>query len=413
MGHPHGEGYKMKTGPRFRQAFVAAHSPAKAGHPGKAALGHPAARQQHKAILGGRQLDDFQPGGVFRGIRSGLSRCSPGPQIRQNVRRDAMKEKLCKAGQGMMCVVLLLTLLACQGQATSTPTVRIEGHSQELLPGERILLDAVISPPGVKGPITYKWSVTGGSLSKDDTPTVQFTAPDSAGEVVVDVVVTIGETSFPIKETFQVVRPVTPTQPPTETPTEAPTATLTQAPTRTPTQEPTATPTQPPTEIPTREPTATPTQPPTKIPKPSPVPTKPTCEGSTSAALNSQMWEANGQGNYEKALACIDEVERIWGDEARKQQARKAQSGCEYAPDPKDQAAFSRFWADYYALNDVGVSLFMRGEILRKQQKCSAARAAYQATIDQYSCAYALNQEQTAFWRVADGARGGLNSPCP
>jgi len=71
------------------------------------------------------------------------------------------------------------------------------------------------------------------------------------------------------------------------------------------------------------------------------------------------------------------------------------------------------FLKEWHALNDVGVSLFMRGEILRKQQKCSAAKAAYQATIDQYSCAYALNQEQTAFWRVTDGARGGLNSPCP
>jgi Carbohydrate binding domain (family 11) len=173
-----------------------------------------------------------------------------------------MKEKLCKAGQGMICVVLLLTLLACQGQATSTPTVEIEGHSQELLPGERILLDAVISPPGVKGPITYKWSVTGGSLSKDDTPTVQFTAPDSAGEVAVDVVVTIGETSFPIKETFQVVPPVTPTQPPTETPA----------------QEPTATPTLPPTQMPTEEPTTTtstsmPTSMLTPIPPLTPFPT--------------------------------------------------------------------------------------------------------------------------------------------
>jgi len=125
------------------------------------------------------------------------------------------------------------------------------------------------------------------------------------------------------------------------------------------------------------------------------------------------MWDAYARGDYAKALACTLQVELRWGGAAIEQQARKAQSGCEYTPDPKDQAAFDRFWADYYALNDVGVSLFMRGEILRKQQKCSAAKAAYQATIDQYSCAYALNQEQTAFWRVTDGARGGLNSPCP
>lgn len=159
-----------------------------------------------------------------------------------------MKEKSCKAGQLVLCLVLLLTLVACQGQTPiPTPAVIVEaGHSPELAPGESIILDAIISPTNVKGAREYRWSATAGTLSKDDTPSVEFTAPDRAGEVAITVEVTIGETNLTGRKRFQVVRP-------TGTPTEGPSATPTKTPTETPTTSPTATPTKTLTATPTPE----------------------------------------------------------------------------------------------------------------------------------------------------------------
>ncbi len=45
---------------------------AEASHPSKAALDHPAARQQDKAMLGSRQLGDFKTNTMLCGIRCGL-----------------------------------------------------------------------------------------------------------------------------------------------------------------------------------------------------------------------------------------------------------------------------------------------------------------------------------------------------
>jgi hypothetical protein len=316
-----------------------------------------------------------------------------------------MKERLYKARQMAICLVLLLTLVACASEPTPTVEIGVD-HSPELEFGESVILEAVISPSQVAGPVEYKWSATAGSLSKDDAPTVEFTAPDRAGEVAITVVVTIGETNLTVSRRFQVIPPEKPTETPTEIPTEEPT---TQ-----PTKMPTATPTKLPTEVPTEEPTAVLVESPTETPTESPpMPSQPTCEGNTSEELVSQMWEAYDAGNYEKALICIQEVELRWAGTAKTQQASKMGSDCAYTPDPDDQAAVDGFWAEYWALNDVGVSVFMRGEILREQGQCAAAREAYQTVIDEYSCAYAWDPSGPFFWSVVEGARVGLGRECP
>lgn len=144
-----------------------------------------------------------------------------------------------------------------------------------------------------------------------------------------------------------------------------------------------------------------------------PEPTQPTCRGSTSQELTDQMWEAYLQGDYEKALVCTSELERRWNLEAREQQAKKAQADCDYTPDPSNEAEVESFWEDYWALNDVAVGVFVRGEILREQGQCAEARAAYKVVVDEYPCAYALDETGQAFWRVADAAQIGYDGDCP
>ena len=72
MRHQHGKGYEMQSDKRLCQSFVVAHQAAKARHPGEAALDYPTTRQQHKATLGRRQLDDFQADTVGLGSSSRL-----------------------------------------------------------------------------------------------------------------------------------------------------------------------------------------------------------------------------------------------------------------------------------------------------------------------------------------------------
>lgn len=221
--------------------------------------------------------------------------------------------------------------------------------------------------------LQFEWTVSKGSLSSTTAPSLIYTAPDSPGLDTVTVEVTSKGGSTVRSITFQVVIPPTPT--------------LTATPTATPTE------TQPPPPLTT---------------------TPPPCEGDTSEDLTAQMFEAYDQGNYEKALVCTYELERRWTIQAKEQQAEKEQSDCEYTPDPNNKPEFDRFWADYWALNDVAIGWFVRGEIFRKQGKCPEAREAYTVVIEEYACAYACDSAScNSFWNVAGGARDALSEQCP
>ncbi len=65
----------MQADERFGQPLVIAGQASKARHPGEAAFHDPAAGQQHKAALGGRQFDDLQANPVGLGLRGWLVAC--------------------------------------------------------------------------------------------------------------------------------------------------------------------------------------------------------------------------------------------------------------------------------------------------------------------------------------------------
>jgi hypothetical protein len=59
--HQTGEGEEMESSKSSSESFVIASQAAEARRPGKTALDHPAARQQHKAALGSHQPSDPGP----------------------------------------------------------------------------------------------------------------------------------------------------------------------------------------------------------------------------------------------------------------------------------------------------------------------------------------------------------------
>lgn len=73
--HQAGKGDVVQAGIDFGETLVIACQAPEAGHPSNAALDHPAPRQQDKAALGLRELDDFQ--GDSLGL-SGLGRSCAG-----------------------------------------------------------------------------------------------------------------------------------------------------------------------------------------------------------------------------------------------------------------------------------------------------------------------------------------------
>lgn len=82
---------------------------------------------------------------------------------------------------------------------------------------------------------------------------------------------------------------------------------------------------------------------------------------------------------------------------------------CKSPPDPKDEAAKNAFWGEAWALNDIGVLWFLRGEAYYGLQDWPKAREAYQTVIDDYSCAYAWDPRGW-FWEVEKAARERLDA---
>ena len=73
--HEHGEDDEVQASPGLGQALIAACQPPEAFEPAEAALNHPAAGQQHEALLRPGQLDDLQRKAVLTcGVRSRVAR---------------------------------------------------------------------------------------------------------------------------------------------------------------------------------------------------------------------------------------------------------------------------------------------------------------------------------------------------
>lgn len=118
----------------------------------------------------------------------------------------------------------------------------------------------------------------------------------------------------------------------------------------------------------------------------------------SSETLTTKAWEAYGSRNYDDALAYIGKTVELYEVEAKAMQAALKELP---RREPKEET-FKR-----WALNDVGTSLFIKGEILLKQGNKKAAKEAFDTLVKEYPFAQAWDKKGW-FWKPADAAKKKL-----
>lgn len=115
----------------------------------------------------------------------------------------------------------------------------------------------------------------------------------------------------------------------------------------------------------------------------------------SSSTLTVKAWNAMGQQQFDDALAYVAKCEELYGAEAKKMQAAMT----DYAPtEPKEEA--SKFWA----LNDVGTCMFIKGEVLIKKGDKKGALEAFNKLVKEYKYAQCWDPKGW-FWKPAEAAK--------
>jgi len=113
----------------------------------------------------------------------------------------------------------------------------------------------------------------------------------------------------------------------------------------------------------------------------------------TSESLTTKAWVALKEDKLDEVLAYVGKTLELYEAKAKEMQA----SLKEYPWESKDKI-FS-FWA----LNDVGTSLFIRGEAFKKAGKIKEAKESYKKLVDEFSYAQSWDP-QGWFWKPSEAA---------
>ncbi|MGE0268529.1 MAG: tetratricopeptide repeat protein [Candidatus Omnitrophota bacterium] len=117
----------------------------------------------------------------------------------------------------------------------------------------------------------------------------------------------------------------------------------------------------------------------------------------TSSFLTTQAWKSLSSNEKDSVMIYTDKVLELYGEKAVEMQ----NSLTEYAWESKDKI-FS-----YWALNDVGTALFIRGEAYKKAGDPQKARAAYKKLVDDFYYAQCWDPNGW-FWKPAEAAQQAL-----
>ena len=118
----------------------------------------------------------------------------------------------------------------------------------------------------------------------------------------------------------------------------------------------------------------------------------------TSSFLTTQAWKALGSDDADAVNVYTDKVIQLYDDKAKAMQ----ESMTEYAWESKDDI-FSK-----WALNDVGTSLFIKGEAYKKAGDFKKAKEAYTKLVDNYFYAQCWDPNGW-FWKPAEAAQQSLD----
>jgi tetratricopeptide (TPR) repeat protein len=115
----------------------------------------------------------------------------------------------------------------------------------------------------------------------------------------------------------------------------------------------------------------------------------------SSKELTIRAWEALAAKDYETAIFYADRCIEQYQEEAAQQQA----SLKDFPARGKEE----QFWA----LNDVGASLFIKGEVFMKQKRWNEAREVFNKIINDYSFSQCWDPRGW-FWKVAEISKVNL-----
>jgi tetratricopeptide (TPR) repeat protein len=111
----------------------------------------------------------------------------------------------------------------------------------------------------------------------------------------------------------------------------------------------------------------------------------------SSKTLTGKAWDALKAKDANAVVAYVDECVKNFKTKALEQQASLTDF-------PPKETTF-----DYWALNDVGTCLFIKGMALKEQGNTEAAKKAFSEAAAM-KFAQCWDPEQEAFWKVAEGA---------
>ena len=117
-----------------------------------------------------------------------------------------------------------------------------------------------------------------------------------------------------------------------------------------------------------------------------------------SSTLATKAWEALNKQDLEGVDAYVNKCLELYSDKAKEMQ----QSLNEYPWESKEKI-FS-----YWALNDVGTCLFIKGEAYKNAGKAAEAKKAYKKLIDEFSFAQCWDP-QGWFWKPKEAAEQKLD----
>ena len=121
----------------------------------------------------------------------------------------------------------------------------------------------------------------------------------------------------------------------------------------------------------------------------------------SSSFLTAQAWHAYRSGDDAAAKMYVDKVIELYDAKAR-----DMQRGLTALPAGDADAVNSQYWA----LNDVGTSYYIRGKIYQRQHKPLAARMAFETVISNFNYAQWWDPSGNgAFFQAAQAAREALN----
>jgi tetratricopeptide (TPR) repeat protein len=118
----------------------------------------------------------------------------------------------------------------------------------------------------------------------------------------------------------------------------------------------------------------------------------------TSSFMTVQAWKSLDAKDYESVKVYTNKVIEMYSD-----QARKMQSGLMEYPWESKEKIFS-----YWALNDVGTSLFIKAEALKRQGNNEEAKVIFETLVNDYYFAQCWDPKGW-FWKPAEAAQQALD----